>query len=69
MVRFIKFLVALVLLPTVVLGAGELVRLLADVLGAWPRAAFFMGGAAGYAIIHYAWYNFSRVYVFGHENG
>ena len=67
MARFIKLLIALVLLPTVALGAGEIVRLLGEVLGAWSRAAFFVGGAAAYGLLHYAWYDFSRFYVFAHE--
>ncbi len=67
MVRFLKFIIAVLLLPTLVLGAAELAGLLKSVLGAWRTSAFFFGGAVAYIFIHYKWYNFSRIYVFGHE--
>ena len=67
MARFFKFILALVLLPTLVLGVAELVHLLGDVLGAWRTAGFFFGGAILYTVIHFAWYDFSRIYVFAHE--
>ena len=67
MARLIKFLVAVLLLPTLLLASVELLHLFLAVLGQWKTAAFFFGGALLYAIIHYALYDFSRIYVFGHE--
>lgn len=67
MARFIKFLIAVLLLPTLLLAGVELLHLFIQVLGQWEAAALFFGGALLYGIIHYSWYNFSRIYVFGHE--
>ena len=67
MVRLVKLLVAIALLPTLVLAGGEFILLFKCALGQWKNLALFLGGAAAYGIIHYAWYDFSRFYVFGHE--
>ena len=67
MERFIKLLLALLLLPTLLLGAAELVELFKATLGQWKNVSLFAAGAVTYVVIHYAWYNFSRMYVFGHE--
>ena len=67
MVRFVKFLIALVLLPTLVLAGAELLELFKAALGQWKHVVLFAGGAIVYGVIHYTWYNFSRIYVFAHE--
>ena len=67
MERFIKLLLALLLLPTLLLGAAELVELFKATLGQWKNVSLFATGALTYVVIHYTWYNFSRMYVFGHE--
>lgn len=67
MARFIKLLLALFLLPTLLLGVAELIELFKATLGQWENVLLFTGGALTYAVIHYGWYNFSRMYVFGHE--
>ena len=67
MVRFIKLAIALFLLPTAVLAFAQTVRLVFGVLGHWPAALSFLVGVLVYVIIHFAWYNFSRPYVFVHE--
>ena len=67
MVRFLKFILALVLLPTLILCGIEFCWLFKSTLGQWKNLSLFLGGAAVYAIIHYTWYDFSRFYVFGHE--
>lgn len=67
MVRLIKLVVALLLLPTAVLALAQTVRLVFGVLGHWSAALAFLVGGVVYVIIHFAWYNFSRPYVFVHE--
>jgi len=67
MVRFVKFLIAVLLLPTLFLAGMEFLQLLKATLGQWKNLAFFLGGASVYGAIHYFWYDFSRFYVFGHE--
>lgn len=67
MVRFIKLIAALCLLPTLVLCGAELLALFRAILGQWKNVALLAGGALVYGVIHYRWYNFSRWYVFGHE--
>ncbi len=65
--RLLKFLLALVLLPTAVLTFAETVRILLSVLGRLDMAVSFIMGILIYAGIHYGYYNFSRPYVFAHE--
>ena len=65
--RLLKFLLALVLLPTAVLTFAETVRILLSVLGRLDMAVSFIIGILIYAGIHYGYYNFSRPYVFAHE--
>ena len=67
MSKFIKFLVALVLLPITCLVVWEDVRILLGVLEHLSAAISFVLGVAVYALIHYKFYDFSRMYVFGHE--
>lgn len=67
MARFFKFILALVLLPTLVLTGVELGILFKATLIQWKNLLLFLGGATVYVIIHFAWYDFSRFYVFGHE--
>ena len=67
MARFIKFMVALVLLPVTCLVVWQDGRLLLGVLNHWRAAFSFVLGAAVYGMVHYKYYNFSRMYVFMHE--
>lgn len=67
MKKFTKFLIALLLLPTAVLAVAAVGRIFIKVFGEWRAALCFCGGAALYSLIHFAWYNFSRPYVFIHE--
>lgn len=65
--RFLKFLLALVLLPTAFFVLVETGVILVHVLGNFKAVVSFVLGVIVYAVIHYAWYNFSRMYVFMHE--
>ena len=65
--RLFKFLLALVLLPTLYFTLVETGVILARVLGNFKAVLSFILGAGIYAGIHYTWYNFSRMYVFMHE--
>lgn len=67
MKKFIKFLIALVLLPTAVFAAAALGRIFISVFKQWQAALCFCAGMGVYALIHFTWYNFSRPYVFIHE--
>ena len=67
MVRLVKLLVALLLLPTAVLTFAETARILLAVLGHLQAAVSFIAGVLVYAGIHYGYYDFSRPYVFAHE--
>ncbi len=67
MIRFLKLLLALLLLPTAFFAALETVHLYFDVLGNYKSAANFILGASIYAGIHYTVYDFPQVYVFMHE--
>lgn len=67
MVRLLKLLIALVLLPTAVLTFAQTVRILLAVLGQLSAAVSFVAGLVVYSGIHYGYYNFSRPYVFAHE--
>ena len=65
--RFLKFAVALFLLPTLAFTLLETGRILVTVLGNFRQAIGFLLGASVYAGIHFGIYNFSRPYVFIHE--
>lgn len=65
--RIIKFLVAVLLLPTVFFALVETGQILLTVLGHFWAAGSFLAGAVVYGVIHYYWYDFSRPYVFIHE--
>lgn len=65
--RFLKFLLAVILLPTVFFVLVQTVRILLTVLGHFQTAAAFVAGAGAYAVLHYTVYDFSRPYVFMHE--
>lgn len=67
MVRLLKLLIALLLLPTAVLTFAQTVRILLAVLGQLSVAVSFVAGLVVYSGIHYGYYNFSRPYVFAHE--
>jgi len=65
--RFLKFIIAVILLPTVFFTLTETGSILYRVLGNWTAAAFFFVGMGLYTVIHYLLYDFSRPYVFVHE--
>ena len=65
--RPIKFLFALILLPTAFFTLLETGKILCAVLGNLGAALSFVLGVLIYCGIHYGYYNFSRLYVFGHE--
>lgn len=65
--KFLKFIFALCLLPTVFFSLVETSRLFVQVLSQWRLVLLFVGGGCAYALIHFGWYNFSRWYVLGHE--
>lgn len=65
--RFVKFIIAVLLLPTLFFTLAETGQALYRVLGNWTTAAVFFIGAGLYAAIHYLLYDFSRPYVFVHE--
>lgn len=67
MSKFLKFIVALLLLPITCLIVWQDVRILLGVLEHFSAAVSFVLGAVIYAVIHYKFYNFSRMYVFIHE--
>lgn len=65
--RFLKFLLALILLPTVFFVCVETGRILLSVLGHFRTVLAFVAGAGVYAAVHYTLYDFSRPYVLVHE--
>ena len=65
--RPVKFLFALVLLPTAFFTLVETGKIFCSVLGHIGAAVSFILGILIYCGIHYGYYNFSRPYVFGHE--
>lgn len=67
MKNWLKLLLALLLLPTVFFAGVETLRGLIGALAAVRDSLTFGAGIAAYLIIHFWLYDFSRVYVFGHE--
>lgn len=67
MVKVLKFLIAVLLLPVLVITVAETARILIHVMGDYHTVFPFVAGIIGYAVLHYTCYNFSRFYVFGHE--
>ncbi len=65
--RFLKFLVALVLLPTVYFMFVQTGKILWTVFAHFQTTLTFLCGAGVYAVLHYTVYDFSRPYVFMHE--
>ena len=65
--RVLKFLLAVLLLPTAFFALVETAIILVHVLGNFRAALSFVLGAGVYALIHYVWYDFSRMYVLMHE--
>lgn len=65
--KLVKFLFALVLLPTAFFTLAETGQILLAVLGNLGAAVSFVAGVLVYAGIHYGYYDFSRPYVFVHE--
>lgn len=67
MVRFLKFLLAVFLLPTLALLVAVVFKIVWSVLGQTQTVIPFAVGAGLYIVLHYTVYNFSRFYVFIHE--
>jgi len=67
MIKFLKFLIAVLLLPSLGVAVAQGVRIFVPVLGHWQTAWPFFAGLVFYPILHYTVYDFSRPYVFVHE--
>lgn len=67
MKNFFKLIIAVLLLPTLFFVLVEVMRILAAALGDFKPALSFILGALIYCGIHFGYYRFSRLYVFGHE--
>ncbi len=67
MYKFLKFLLALILLPVIFFALLETGHILLRVLGSFRAGWTFWLGATVYVTLHYTVYNFSRMYVFMHE--
>lgn len=65
--KFLKFILAFLLLPITCLVVWQDICILLGVLEHFSAAVSFVAGAVVYAFIHYKFYNFSRMYVFIHE--
>lgn len=65
--KFLKFILALVLFPITCLVVWEDLHILLRVVENFRAAVCFVLGAMMYTLIHYKFYNFSRMYVFIHE--
>ena len=65
--KFLKFLLALILFPITCLVVWEDLRILLGVLEHLSAAVSFFLGAVIYSAIHYKYYRFSRLYVLAHE--
>lgn len=65
--RFLKFLFALVLCPTVFFMLVETGKIWWTVFAHFQTTLAFLLGAGVYAVLHYTVYDFSRPYVFVHE--
>ncbi len=65
--KFLKLILALILLPVVFFMFVETSHILLRVLGSFRSGWTFWLGAAVYVTVHYTVYNFSRMYVFMHE--
>lgn len=65
--KFLKFLIALLLLPTVVFTCIEVCAILWKVLSTVSLIISFISGIGIYTLIHYLVFDFSRMYVFMHE--
>lgn len=67
MKNFVKFIIAVFLIPFVFFSLLSAGRAAADVFGASEIMRVFLCGALLYALIHFLIYNFSRPYVLAHE--
>ena len=67
MIKFLKFLIAFLLLPSIAWAVAEGVRIFGPVLGHYQIAWPFFVGMVLYPVLHYTVYDFSRPYVFIHE--
>ena len=65
--RILKFFLALLLLPVLYFVLVQTGIVLLHVFSHLRMVISFASGAAVYALIHYKWYDFSRMYVFMHE--
>lgn len=67
MKKFLKFLIAILLLPTAFFCVAEALGALWNVLKDFQTAVEFLAGAAVYGAIHFCGYHFDKMYVWGHE--
>lgn len=67
MKKVIKFLIALLLLPTVFFVIAETAGAFFAVLKDFQISVGLLAGAALYCVIHFGGYKFERMYVWGHE--
>ncbi len=67
MKNFIKFLLAIVLLPLAFFAVAEVFGVCWHVFADLQNTVGFLSGATLYAVIHFSIYKFERMYVFGHE--
>lgn len=65
--NFIKTVIAVLFLPTLFFVAAQTARLLYAGLGNLKTMLCLLAGAGVYAALHFGVYNFSRMYVLGHE--
>lgn len=63
----LKFLLALVLAPTVFFAAAEAFGAFWNVVKDFQTAVGLLAGAALYCVIHFGGYHFDKMYVWGHE--
>ena len=65
--RILKFFLAILLLPVLYFALVQTGIILFHVFSNFRMVLSFSLGAVIYAVIHYWWYDFSRMYVFMHE--
>lgn len=63
----IKFLVAVLLVPTTLFAVAEVCAQSGIIIKNFQNGVGFLAGAALYCVIHFSCYQFERMYVFGHE--
>ena len=65
--KWIKLLIAILLMPTVFWVGVETVGVLVEVLQDFQVAVGLLAGAVLYCVIHFGGYKFERMYVWAHE--